>query len=82
MELVIQKAVELGVKAIIPVQCRYSVVQLTGKKAVERCQRWQKIAESAAKQCGRLVIPEILPIANFSQALEQVPADANIIRCV
>ncbi len=77
MELVIQKAVELGVRPLSRFNAVIAWCSLPVKKRWNVGQRWQKIAESAAKQCGRLVIPEVLPIAPFSEALEQVPSDAN-----
>lgn len=79
MELVIQKGVELGVKGIIPVSCRYSVVQLSGKKAEDRRQRWQKIAQSAAKQCGRLVVPDVYPISTLAEAFALLPPETKIV---
>lgn len=59
MELIIQKSVELGVNSIIPVEMKRCVVKLSGKDADKKIDRWQKIAESAAKQCGRNFIPNI-----------------------
>ncbi len=79
MDLVIQKAVELGVKAIIPVMFSRCVVRLTGEKALEKQKRWQKIAESAAKQCGRQQVPEILPVAAPAEALDCLPPGASLI---
>ena len=52
MELIIQKAVELGAARIVPVRTRRSVVRLDDKKAEKKRQRWQGIAEAAAKQSG------------------------------
>lgn len=69
MDLVIQKAVELGAKAIIPVAFERCVVQLKGEKAADKQKRWQKIAESAAKQCGRQKITEIMSVSTLEQAL-------------
>lgn len=59
MELVIQKAVELGVYDMIPVEMKRCVVKLKDKDRAKKIQRWQKISEVAAKQCGRNCIPEI-----------------------
>lgn len=59
MELIIQKAVELGVYDIIPVEMKRCVVKLNAKDADKKIQRWQKISEVAAKQCGRSIIPRI-----------------------
>lgn len=58
MELIIQKSVELGVNTIIPVAMKNCVVKLDEKKAANKVKRWQAIAESAAKQSKRTVIPE------------------------
>ncbi|MGN0484266.1 MAG: 16S rRNA (uracil(1498)-N(3))-methyltransferase [Lachnospiraceae bacterium] len=69
MEWIIQKAVELGVYAVIPVTMKNSVVRLDAKKAQAKQKRWQAISESAAKQSKRSRIPEIGPVMTFSQAL-------------
>lgn len=71
MELIIQKAVELGAWAIVPVASRRCVVKLDAKREAGKRKRWQAIAESAAKQSGRAVIPEILPALDFAGALLQ-----------
>lgn len=70
MELIIQKAVELGVNAIIPVAMKNCVVKLDEKKAKAKQSRWQAIAESAAKQSKRSVIPKIGEVMTFSQAVK------------
>lgn len=59
MELIIQKAVELGVYDITPVDMKRCIVKLKEKDVDKKIQRWQKISEVAAKQCGRSIIPEI-----------------------
>lgn len=59
MELVIQKSVELGACDIIPVEMKRSIVKLQAKDKDKKIQRWQKISEVAAKQCGRNLIPKI-----------------------
>lgn len=61
MELIIQKSVELGAMEIVPVQMKRCVVKLDEKDKIKKIQRWQKISEVAAKQCGRNEIPEIKP---------------------
>lgn len=70
METVIEKAVELGVYEIIPVAMKYCVVKLDEKKAAARVKRWQAIAESAAKQSKRSIIPVIHPVMTYREALE------------
>ena len=59
MEYIIQKNTELGVKTIFPVIMKRCVVKLEPKDANKKIERWQKIAESAAKQSGRNTIPTI-----------------------
>ncbi|MGF0065965.1 RsmE family RNA methyltransferase [Lachnospiraceae bacterium SGI.085] len=70
MELIIQKATELGVSEVIPVSMKNCVVKLDAKKADNKNKRWQTIAESAAKQSKRTVIPVIRPLMNWKVALE------------
>lgn len=69
MELIIQKAVELGVYEIIPVRTKRVIVKLDDKKESKKIARWQQIAEGGAKQSGRGLIPEIKPLMSFSEAL-------------
>ena len=69
MELIIQKAVELGAYAIIPVATKRSVVRLDAKKAAAKKRRWEAIAESAAKQAGRGIIPRIGEVTDLAGAL-------------
>ena len=69
MELIIQKAVELGVYEIIPVASKRAVVKLDEKKAANKQQRWQGIAEAAAKQSKRGIIPKINRVMTFKEAL-------------
>lgn len=80
MELIIQKAVELGAYEIIPVSTSRSIVKLDDKKAAKKVSRWQGIAESGAKQSGRAIIPEVLSPMSFKQALNYArELDATII---
>lgn len=69
MELIIQKAVELGIHKIIPVATSRCVVKLDEKKAAKKVQRWQQIAEGAAKQSKRMLVPEVLPVCTYREAL-------------
>ena len=68
MELIIQKAVELGVTEIIPLESENCIVQLKGEKAEKKRMRWQSIAEAAAKQSKRSIIPEVLPVTTWKEA--------------
>ena len=70
MELIIQKMVELGVYRIVPVSTKRAVVKLDDKKAKSKVARWQGIAEAAAKQSKRRIVPEVADVCTFSQALQ------------
>lgn len=70
MELIVQKTVELGVHKIIPVAMKRCVTKLEDKKALSRVARWQGIAEAAAKQSRRGIIPEILGVMSFPDAVK------------
>ena len=70
MELVIQKAVELGAYEVIPVETKRCVVKLDGKKAAKKVERWKQIAESAAKQSKRMLIPNVHEVLTFKEALK------------
>ena len=74
MELIIQKAVELGVYEVIPVATRRAVVKLDAKKAAKKLDRWNAIALSGAKQSGRSIVPEVKPVMNFKEALSYAKA--------
>ncbi|MGN8799951.1 16S rRNA (uracil(1498)-N(3))-methyltransferase [Candidatus Merdisoma sp. HCP28S3_D10] len=70
MDLIVQKCVELGVDRIVPVSTKRAVVKLDAKKEQTRLKRWNTISESAAKQSGRGVIPEVSGVMSFEKALE------------
>lgn len=71
MEYIVQKAVELGVRDIVPVISKYCVVKYDAKKKLQRQQKWQKIADEAAKQCGRTIKPEVAEIIDLKQLVEK-----------
>lgn len=71
MDLIVQKCVELGVNRIVPVSTKRAVVKLDTKKEQTRLKRWNTISESAAKQSGRGVIPEVSGVMSFGKALEE-----------
>ena len=70
LELIIQKAVELGVSGIVPVASKNCVVKLDDKKASSKLKRWRTIAESAAKQSMRSLVPAIHEPVSFKEAVE------------
>ena len=71
MEFIIQKAVELGAAGIVPVSTRNTVVKLDPKKEEAKVKRWQVIAESAAKQSKRMIVPEIGPVLSYKEAVAE-----------
>ena len=71
MELIIQKAVELGVYEIIPVETKRCVVKLDDKKAKSKIARWQGISEAAAKQSKRSIVPQVSDVVPFAQAIKR-----------
>jgi 16S rRNA (uracil1498-N3)-methyltransferase len=80
MELIIQKAVELGAYEIIPVATKRAIVKLDAKKEASKIKRWQAIAEGAAKQSGRMLVPQISGVKTFQDALKMAQElDINII---
>ena len=80
MELIIQKAVELGVYEVVPVVTKRAVVKLDAKKEASKLKRWQAIAEGAAKQSGRMMVPKISEVKTFGEALQMAQElDVNII---
>ena len=72
MELIIQKTTEIGVKRIIPVSMERCVVKLNEKDAKKKVERWQKIAEVAAKQSKRDVIPDVENVINISDMIKKI----------
>ncbi len=70
MELIIQKAVELGAYRVVPVYTERTVVRLDPKKEEKKLKRWQMISESAAKQAGRGRVPQVGPAMTWQEALE------------
>lgn len=73
MEYIIQKSTELGVKTIVPVSTKRCIVKLEGKDEVRKIDRWQKIAEVAAKQSGRDMIPKIEGVMKFQDVKSIIP---------
>ncbi|HEX4385586.1 MAG TPA: 16S rRNA (uracil(1498)-N(3))-methyltransferase [Myxococcales bacterium] len=59
MDWIVQKATELGVARIFPLTTRHAVVKLEGERGASRAGRWRKIAQEAARQCGRADVPQV-----------------------
>jgi 16S rRNA (uracil1498-N3)-methyltransferase len=75
MDLVVQKATELGVRSIVPVLSNRSMVKLEGERADRRRSHWESVAAGACEQCGRAFLPEIAAPCTLETALGQTPAD-------
>lgn len=73
VDLVVQKATELGAARVAPFAAERSVVRLDPGKGDERARRWTRIAEEAARQCGRADVPEILAPERLGIALDRLP---------
>ncbi len=76
MDLVVQKATELGVRVVAPVITDFSVVRLDEDRAARRIQHWTRIAQSACEQSGRHRPPEIRPVQRLEACLAALPASA------
>ena len=82
MEVILQKAVELGAAGVIPVATRNAVVKLDAKKAEAKIRRWQAIAESAAKQSKRSYIPQVGPVMSLKEAFSYIEEQKFDLRMI
>lgn len=71
MELIVEKAVELGVKSIIPVETKRAIVKLDDKKKQKKVEKWNSVALSAAKQSARGCVPTVEPVMSINNAFEK-----------
>jgi len=71
MDFTVQKAVELGVRAIVPVESRRSVLRLAGDRAGKRVAHWQGVVASACEQCGRNQVPNVAPLEKLENWLSR-----------
>ena len=77
MDFTLPKSVELGVAEIRPVISERCVVRLSGERAEKRVARWQEIVVSACEQSGRNIVPKVLPLTTYVQALQQLPQETT-----
>ena len=77
MDFTLQKSVELGLAEIRPVISERCVVRLNGERAEKRVARWQEIVVSACEQSGRNIVPKVLPLTTYAQALQQLPQETT-----
>ena len=82
MEVLLQKAVELGAAGVLPVATRNAVVKLDAKKAEAKIRRWQAIAESAAKQSKRSYIPQVGPVMSLKEAFSYIEEQKFDLRMI
>ena len=82
MEVILQKAVELGAAGVIPVATRNAEVKLDAKKAEAKIRRWQAIAESAAKQSKRSYIPQVGPVMSLKEAFSYIEEQKFDLRMI
>ena len=69
MDFVVQKAAELGAVCVCPIVTEHVVVRYDAKKAAAKVSRWQKIADEAAKQCGRRTLMRVAPVVSLTELL-------------
>ena len=74
-DFIVEKATELGVQTIVPFISVYTVPKLDSRKMEARTKRWQRIALSAAKQCGRTLVPTVLGLCEFPEVMRQPSVD-------
>ncbi|MBO4888266.1 MAG: 16S rRNA (uracil(1498)-N(3))-methyltransferase [Firmicutes bacterium] len=79
MELILQKGTEIGIHDFVPFESSRTIVHLDTKKAGGKIDRWNKIAESAAKQSGRGNIPVVRPVLSFAQAVETAISENDLV---
>ena len=77
MDYTVQKAVELGVSQIVPVDSRRSVTRLSGERAARRVAHWQGVAAAACEQCGRNQVPQLAPLEKLENWLAR-PANGTL----
>jgi 16S rRNA (uracil1498-N3)-methyltransferase len=81
MDLIIQKGTELGVNEIVPVHTERAQAWWAGKKDPSRMKRWGRIAQEAARQSGRNVVPRIWPLTDYAQLLRQTKSKGIKLLC-
>jgi 16S rRNA (uracil1498-N3)-methyltransferase len=79
MDLIVQKATELGVQRIVPLSCEFSVVRLDAASRRRRSEHWRAVAIGACEQCGRNRIPEIEPIGDFGEVCAASDAELRLM---
>lgn len=81
MDWLVEKAAELGVASITPLQTAHSVLRLSGERAQKKSAHWQSVAAAACEQCGGNRVPAVQPVQDLSAWLK-TPAQPPALRCV
>lgn len=79
MDMIIQKATEIGVDDIFPVLCRYTIPKLSPEKLDKKLARWEQITIEASKQSKRAFLPKIHGVISFEQALDRSKGDLRLL---
>lgn len=79
MELIVEKAVELGVSRIVPVETKRAIVKLDAKKSAKKVDKWNSVCKSAAKQSARGVIPFVDEVKSFKVAMDEAKDFAHVL---
>jgi len=79
MDVIVQKATELGVQRIVPLSCEFSVVRLDAVNRQRRAEHWRAVAIAACEQCGRNRLPEIEPIVDLAEACAAGGAELRLM---
>jgi 16S rRNA (uracil1498-N3)-methyltransferase len=75
MDLIVQKATELGIVELVPIAADHGVVKLDPIQGIRRVEHWQSVAISACEQCGRNRVPRMAPVVTLAKALEALPPE-------
>ena len=73
MDMLVEKATELGVSQIQPLHSERSVLRLSGERAQRKQAHWQAVAQAACEQCGRAVVPQVAAVASLTEWLARAP---------
>ncbi|HSM22429.1 MAG TPA: 16S rRNA (uracil(1498)-N(3))-methyltransferase [Rubrivivax sp.] len=79
MDLLVEKATELGVARLQPLLTERSVLRLGGERAERKREHWQAVAQAACEQCGRARVPLVAPVRSFAAWLPQAPAGLRLL---
>ena len=79
MDFIVQKATELGISKIVPIETMRTIVKLDQGKSGKKTERWQKIASEAAKQSNAPIVPQVSSVINFKEMINSLEKDVKYI---